>query len=191
MSIPATASGEATVRAASNVQDPVKPPEEAQSSVASKAKADLNVSIVQASLSVSIASGNDPLALVYKTALTSINEELKASGYGDDALQNAVQQDNTPEGTANRIVTLSTAFYDTFRKQDSGRDEAAALKRFLDALRSSVDQGFKEAREILTSLQVLQGSVASNIDKTHELVMQGFNEFEAAHTPEHAEPEAA
>lgn len=191
MSIPATASGDATVRAASNAQDPVKPAEEAQGSVAAKAKADLNVSIVQASLSVSIASGNDPLALIYKTALTSINEELKAAGFGEDAIQNAVQQDNTPEGTANRIVALSTAFYDTFRKQEFGRDEAAVLKKFLDTLRGGVERGFKEAREILTSLKVLEGSVATNIDKTYELVMQGFDEFEAAHTPAPVEQEAA
>ncbi len=190
MSIPATASGDASVRAASNAQDPVKPADETHGTVAAKAKAELNVSIVQASLSVSIASGNDPLALIYKTAITSINEELKAQ-FGEDAIQNAVSQDNTPEGTASRIVALSTAFYDTFRKQEVGKDEAQVLKTFLDTLRGGVDRGFKEARGILEALKVLDGDVASNIDKTYALVQQGFADFEAARTPASAEQEAA
>jgi hypothetical protein len=190
MSIPATASGDASVRAASNAQESVKPVDEAHGTVAAKAKAELNVSIVQASLSVSIASGNDPLALIYKTAITSINEELKAQ-FGDDAIQNAASQDNTPEGTASRIVALSTAFYDTFRKQEVGKDEAQVLKTFLDTLRGGVDRGFKEARGILEALKVLNGDVASNIDKTYALVQQGFADFEAAHTPAGAEQEAA
>lgn len=190
MSIPATASGDAAVRAASNGQDHVKPAEEAHGTVTAKAKAELNVSIVQASLSVSIASGNEPLALIYKTAITSINEELKAQ-FGEDAIQNAVSQDNTPEGTASRIVALSTAFYDTFRKQQVGKDEAQVLKTFLDTLRGGVDRGFKEARGILEALKVLDGDIATNIDKTYELVLEGYADFEAAHGTTATEAEAA
>lgn len=189
MSIPATASGDAAVRAASNGQDHVKPAEEAHGTVTAKARAELNVSIVQASLSVSIASGNEPLALIYKTAITSINEELKAQ-FGEDAIQNAVSQDNTPEGTASRIVALATAFYDTFRKQQVGKDEAQVLKTFLDTLRGGVDRGFKEARGILEALKVLDGDIASNIDKTYDLVLEGFADFEAAHSATAAEAEA-
>jgi hypothetical protein len=190
MSIPATASGDASVRAASNGQDHVKPAEEAHGSVTAKARAELNVSIVEASLSVSLATGNDPLALIYKTAITSINEELK-SQFGDDAIQNAVSQDNTPQGTASRIVALSTAFYDTFRKQSVGKDEAQVLKTFLDTLRGGVDRGFKEARSILEALKVLDGDIGTNIDKTYDLVLKGFADFEAAHTASAAQPEAA
>jgi hypothetical protein len=190
MSIPATASGEVAVRAASNGQDHIKPADEAHVSVSAKAKAELNVSIVQASLSVSIASGNEPLALIYKTAITSINEELKAQ-FGEDAIQNAASQDNTPEATASRIVALSTAFYDTFRKQAVGKDEAQVLKTFLDTLRGGVDRGFKEARGILEALKVLDGDIATNIDKTYALVQKGFADFEAAHSAAPAEAEAA
>lgn len=147
---------------------------------AAKARQQYNASIVQASLSVSLQSSNDPLALVYKTALTGINEALKAD-FGDNAVQNAAAQDNTPAGTAGRIVTLSTAFYDAFKQQHKGEDEDAVLDKFMATLQKGVDRGFKEARDVLAGLNVLNGDVAGNIDKTYDLIKQGYADFAAAH----------
>ncbi|MES2152431.1 MAG: DUF5610 domain-containing protein [Pseudomonadota bacterium] len=144
--------------------------------VGAKAHAELNVSIVKASLSVTIAAGNAPLALLYKSALTSINEALTAD-FGADAIQHAVSQDNTPEGTAGRIVSLSTAFYQAYRQQHGGEDEATTRQNFIDTIRGGVERGFKEARDILSGLQVLQGDIAGNIDKTYALVQQGLDAF--------------
>lgn len=143
-----------------------------QSSV--QANSQLNQSIIQAQLNLT--SQNDPLALVLKSAITGINEAL-APTLGPDALQNAASQDNSPEATAGRIVSLSTAFFSAFKEQNPelGEDEAAA--KFLDTIKGGIEQGFKEARDILGSLQVLNGDVASNIDKTYDLVQQGLNQF--------------
>jgi hypothetical protein len=141
-----------------------------------QARQQLNASIVQASISVAIGSGNEPLALLYKSALTGINEAL-APDFGPDAIQNAARQDNSPEGTAGRIVSLSTAFFDAFKEQNKGLDDEAVLQKFMDTIGGGVERGFKEARGILDGLQVLNGDVASNIDKTYELVQQGLKEF--------------
>jgi hypothetical protein len=149
-------------------------------SVAAKAKADLNASIVQASLTVSINSSNEPLSVVLKTALTGINEALKGD-FGDNAIQNAASQDNTPEGTAGRIVSLSTAFFEAYKQQHPGEDEGELLNKFMDTIKGGVEKGFKEARQVLDGLRVLNGDVASNIDKTYELVQKGFDDFVAAH----------
>jgi hypothetical protein len=159
-------------------------------SPAAKAKAQLNASIVQASLTVSLSSSNEPLSVLLKTALTGINEALKGD-FGDNAIQNAVSQDNTPEGTASRIVSLSTAFYDAFKQQHPGEDEADVLNKFVDTLKKGVDQGFKEARDVLDGLKVLNGDVASNIDKTYDLVQKGFADFIAAHQAKPAADGAA
>ena len=148
-------------------------------SPAARAKAELNMSIVQASLTVSLNTSNDPLSLVLKTALTGINEALKGD-YGDNAIQNAASQDNTPDGTAGRIVSLSTAFYEAYRQQHPGEDESTLLNKFMDTLKSGVDQGFKEARGVLDGLKVLNGDIASNIDKTYDLVQQGYADFASA-----------
>jgi len=149
-------------------------------SVAAKAKSQYNAAIVQASLTVSLNTSNEPLALVLKTALTGINEALKDQ-FGENAIQNAVSQDNTPEGTASRIVSLSTAFYDAYKQQHPGGDEDATLQQFMETLQKGVDQGFKEARGVLDGLKVLNGDVASNIDKTYALVKQGYADFAASH----------
>ncbi|MQA20266.1 DUF5610 domain-containing protein [Rugamonas rivuli] len=159
---------------------PVQAKDDSNVSVAAKAKAQLNVSIVQASLTVSLNSSNEPLSVLLKTALTGINEALK-DDFGDNAIQNAVSQDNTPEGTASRIVSLSTAFYEAYKQQHPGEEGDAVLNKFMDTLKKGVDQGFKEARGVLDGLKVLNGDIASNIDKTYDLVQQGYADFAAAH----------
>jgi hypothetical protein len=158
--------------------------------VSIKAKAQLNVSIVQASLDVSLKSSNDPLSVTLKTALTGINEALKGE-FGDNAIQNAVSQDNTPEGTASRIVSLSTGFYEAFKKQHPGEDEDTTLNNFISTLKKGLDQGFSEARKVLQGLQVLNGDVASNIDKTYDLVQKGYADFISAHQSKPASEDKA
>ncbi len=141
-----------------------------------RAKMQLNVSILQESASISLKSENDPLALVYKSAITSINEQLEAD-FGPDAIQNAASQDNSPEGTAGRIVSLSTAFFSAFQQQHSELKGDDSLNSFMDTIKSGIEKGFKEARDILKGLNVLGGDIASNIDKTYDLVQKGLNDF--------------
>lgn len=169
-----TASKSATLRAeaAGGVEKTLSP--------SAQSHAQLNTAIVQASLTVALNSSNEPLALVLKTALTGINEAL-APQLGPNAIEQAQSQDNTPEGTASRIVALSTAFYDAYRQQHPGGDEDTTLQNFVSTLQRGVDQGFKEARDILGGLQVLKGDIASNIDKTYALVQQGYADFLTAH----------
>lgn len=169
----------ATVGSASS--DEVKKSDDTAGSPAAKAKLQLNASIVQASLTVSIGAQDAPLSLVLKSALTGINEALKAD-YGADAVANAASQDNTPDGTAGRIVALSTGFFEAYKKQHPGQDDATSLHNFMDTVRGGMEKGFKEARDILQGLNVLSGDIASNIDKTYALVQQGYADFEAAHT---------
>ena len=154
-------------------------------SVSAKAKAELNASIVQASLSVSISASNDPMSVVLKTALTGINEALK-DDFGDNAIQNAMSQDNTPEGTAGRIVSLSTGFFEAYKQQHPGQDDDTALNNFMSTIKKGMEQGFKEARDVLKGLGVLNGDIASNIDKTYDLVQKGYADFVAAHQPQAA-----
>jgi hypothetical protein len=174
----------------SNVATQVASGDEARPlSPSARAKAELNASIVQASLTVSLQASNDPMSVVLKTALTGINEALKAD-FGDNAIENAMSQDNTPEGTAGRIVALSTAFYDAYKQQHPGDDEETTLNNFIATLKKGVDQGFKEARDVLQGLNVLNGDIASNIDKTYALVQQGYADFMAAHTSKSADQDA-
>lgn len=143
------------------------------------ARSQLNLSIMQASLEVSISAGNSPLSLLFKTAIDRLNEAL-APEFGADAIQNALSQDNTPAGTAGRIVALSTGFFEAYKQNHPGEDVATVLKNFMDTIRGGFEKGFKEATDILTGLQVFSGDIASNIGKTYERVQQGYADFEAA-----------
>ena len=144
-----------------------------------EARTQLNASIVTASFNVAISSGNEPLALLFKSAINSINDILKPE-LGENAIQNAVNQDNTAEGTAGRIVSISTGFYEAFKRQHPGEDEGEVLSKFMSTIKSGFEQGYQEASDILKGLGVLDGDIASGIAKTYELVHQGYADFEAA-----------
>ena len=151
----------------------------AQAETQASLRAQSNTEILQASLDVSISAGNEPLALLYRSAIDSLNEILKAD-LGENAIQNAMSQDNTPEGTAGRIVSLSTGFYEAYQLQHPGEDPAAVLQNFMDTIRSGFEKGYQEAVDILKSLQVFEGDIAADIQKTYELVLQGYADFESA-----------
>lgn len=142
----------------------------------SGSKAQLNVSILQASLEVSINSQNDPLALVYKSAIENINDVLRPQ-MGDNAIQNAMSQDNSPEGTAGRIVSFITNMFELYKQRNPNKDDATNVDDYMAMIFKGVDQGFKEARGILDSLSVLNGDIASNIDKTYDLVQKSLADF--------------
>ena len=144
-----------------------------------KTKATQNAAVLQSSLDVSLESKNQPLALLLKSAITGINDLLKPQ-FGDNAIQAAASQDNTPSGTADRIVSLSTGFYEAFKKQHLGESASDVLTKFMDTIRGGFEQGAKEAQDILTGMGVLSGDIASNIDKTLALVKQGYADFETA-----------
>ncbi len=144
-----------------------------------KTKATQNAAILQSSLEVSLQSKNEPLVLLLKSAITGINDLLRPQ-FGDNAIQVASSQDNTPSGTAGRIVSLSTGFYDAFKQQHPGEDASDVLTKFMDTIRGGFEKGAQEAQEILTGVGVLSGDIASNIDKTLALVKQGYADFESA-----------
>ena len=52
----------------------------------------------------------------------------------------------------------------------------------MDTISGGMEKGFKEARDILGGLKVLNGDIAGNIDKTYELVQKGYADFIAAHS---------
>lgn len=143
-------------------------------SAVAKQHASQNSAIIQTQMHVALSSGNNSLALLFKTAIEGINEVL-----GEDAIQNAASQDNSAQATAERIVSASTAFYGQYLEQNKLEDNDESRGKFVDLIGGGFEKGFKEAQDILDGLKVLSGDVAAGIDKTHELVLQGFAAFRA------------
>ena len=148
------------------------------SSSASTRRAEQNSQILQASMDVSIKSANTSLALLYRTAIDRINTILEPE-LGPNAIGDTATPVNTPEATAGRILSLSTAFYDAYAAQNKGKDPETVARNFVDLIRGGFERGFGEAKDILGGLNVLgEGSpIEQGINKTYALVMQGFDDF--------------
>ncbi|MEZ0148834.1 MAG: DUF5610 domain-containing protein [Candidatus Reddybacter sp.] len=140
--------------------------------------ASLDAAIVNTNLSLSSGDADHSLTLVLKTAIEGINAELEPT-LGPGAIQAAVDSglDVSPEATAERIVSLSTAFLPAYLDANSDLDFETTVNQFIDVISGGIDQGFAEAREILDGLQVLNGDIASNIDTTYELVQDKLAAF--------------
>ena len=163
----------ASANAVAETKQPQQAPQPALS-----AQQQLNGAILKASLETSIQAGNEPLALLYKTAIEGINEALEPE-LGENAIQRAHDSglDVTPEATADRIVSMSTAYFSSYQKIHPELSEEEAALKFSEIIGGGIDQGVAEAREILDGLSVLEGDIATNIDATYDLVQEGLQAF--------------
>lgn len=141
-------------------------------------KKEQNTAIIRSQMEVSLKMGNEPMALLYKTALGAINEALdptKETKPIQTAYDNQV--DASPEATATRIVGLATGFYHAYQEQNPDIEPEESLENFMSVISGGIDQGFKDARDILESLSVLDGKIATDIDSTYDLVQEGLKHF--------------
>ncbi|MEL4400331.1 MULTISPECIES: DUF5610 domain-containing protein [Shewanella] len=138
----------------------------------------MNNAILAAQEEVSLNSGNEPMSLLYRAAIEAINEEL-APYMGENALQQVQDQqiDTSPEATADRIVSFATQFFSVYQQQNSSMDFDSQLSGFMDVIGGAIDQGFKEATDILSGLKVLEGDIKAGVDETYSLVQQGLQAF--------------
>jgi len=144
------------------------------------AKKELNAAILESAINVNAASGS-PQALVLKAALEGINNALQAT-MGDNAIQNTYNSglDVSPEATAERIVSLSTAFFSSYQEQHPELSQQEAVTKFTAIISGGIDTGFNDAKKILTGLNVLEGDIATNINLTYDLVQKKLTAFIAS-----------
>jgi hypothetical protein len=152
---------------------------QAQSGSAVSIKQQLNVQILELSVTTSIQSGNESQALLFRAAIDRINEIL-APELGNDAIQGKASEDSSPEATAGRILSLSTGFFDAYAAQHPNEPPEKVAEDFVSLIREGFEQGFKEAADILEGLQVFGGDIKDGIMKTYELVSKGYDEFLAS-----------
>ena len=151
---------------------------EVQEPISVSNKKQLNAAIIESTLKFSNTVGDQPLSLLLKTALQGINEALKEGGVEssvEDAYESGI--DFSPEATAERIVSFSTQLLGAYREQHPEMDAEESLASFVDIIGGGIEQGFSEAKDILGNLNVLEGDISNNIDKTYELVQQGLQLF--------------
>ncbi|MGL5394367.1 MAG: DUF5610 domain-containing protein [Shewanella sp.] len=138
----------------------------------------MNQAILSAQEDVSLKSGDQSMTLLYRAAIEAINKEL-APSMGENAIQTAYDNgvDTSPEATADRIVSFATQFFSVHQQQNSNMSLDEQLDSFMSIIGGAIDNGFKEARDILSGLKVLQGDIADGVDKTYGLVQEGLQDF--------------
>jgi hypothetical protein len=141
-------------------------------------KKEQNNAIVQSQIAVNLNAGNEPMALLFKTALVAINEILDPT-QETKPIQSAYDDniDTSPEATSKRIISLATGFFNAYQLQNPDSTLDDSLDKFMSTISSGIETGFKDARDILESLSVLNGNIASDIDTTYALVQEGLKNF--------------
>jgi hypothetical protein len=102
-----------------------------------------------------------------------LNEKLGLSGQQQLQYQ---QADNfAPQTVANRILGFVEGHIKSQKSQgldQEGQDELLAKAR------SGIEQGFSEARDIIESMNMLNGKIKQDVDDTYALIQKGLDELE-------------
>ncbi len=137
-----------------------------------------NATLMTAMEEVSLSAGQESLALLYRAAVEAIDEHL-APYLGENSTQKSLDEgvDYSPEATADRIVGFATQFFSMYQGQNSNLSFDEQLDGFMNIIGDAIDSGIDEARGILDGLQVLNGDIKDNVDKTQALVHEGLQAF--------------
>ena len=149
---------------------------------------------------LSLQDGENSLSLVYRAAIQNVNEALEPA-LGPDTITATTGSDTetTPEATADRVFSQVSATFDAYLTQaqtdDPELSTEQAFSDFVALIRTGIENGFAEARTILSNLGALDETVSADVDATYELLLQKLNEYEAngavtAPAPAEEEPAA-
>ena len=117
------------------------------------------------------------LTISAQQIVDKLNEMLKAEL--PNGLQSLKPEDVTPEATASRIVSGTTAMFDAFAKKHPELEGEELLTGFMDTIRGGIQQGYDDAYGILKGLGAFEfEGVEDGIKKTMQLVEEKLKAFE-------------
>lgn len=115
------------------------------------------------------ASGGDWVS----TAGEPVDEAATEEAAEQDQLTN-LQDYFSPENTSQRMLDVALSFFGISEIARTEGDTEAARQNFSDFIGGAIDEGFRQARDILGDLPE---DVSSGIEKTHSLVFAGLADF--------------
>ncbi|MBR9828612.1 MAG: hypothetical protein GYB41_08225 [Oceanospirillales bacterium] len=98
----------------------------------------------------------------------------KIPGMTADKLSGLDAENFTPDKVAGRISDFVAKGLDAARSRGASDER---LNEMYNAAVKGVEKGFKEAREVLDSLNVLNGSIAAQVDETEKLTFDALAEI--------------
>lgn len=110
------------------------------------------------------------------TASEALLERLAKNvpGLKKDDVTDLAANDFSPSKIASRISNFVSQGLENARQNGASEEE---IQSKFDAAMSGVKKGFEEAKEILENLDVLSGSIASNIEETEKLTFKALDEL--------------
>ena len=97
--------------------------------------------------------------------------------------------DFLPQATAQRIVDFSTSFFGLFQQNHADEAMHSEATYFAAMIKSSIEEAFASAQDILVGLGEIAPDIEVEIDETFELTMQGIDSFVEQQSQEEDEAE--
>jgi hypothetical protein len=97
--------------------------------------------------------------------------------------------DFLPQATAQRIVDFSTSFFGLFQQNRADKAMHSEATYFAAIIKSSIEEAFASAQDILVGLGEISPDIEVEIDETFELTMQGIDSFVEQQSQEEDEAE--
>lgn len=142
------------------------------------------------SVSVSFQDLYKGLSITGKQIIDAINQQL--GDFAPGGIQNLKPEDVTPEATADRIVTGSTAFFDAYAKQHPDLQGEDLINSFMAEIKKGIGQGYDDAVKILDGLGAFNyDGVKDGIEKTKSLIADKLTAWENQKRQEMGLPAAA
>ncbi len=135
------------------------------------------VTSVAQDLSTGILSVEKTQKILQHEVINKLHEKFKAAGVD---LKGLDKNDFTPEKVSDRILSFVDAAVN--QATNNGKDPKQVLETATDA----INKGFKEARDILDAIGVLNGKVKEDIDKTYSLIQGGLQKMADPDAPAQA-----
>ncbi len=111
------------------------------------------------------------LGQLQERALSSIG---RALGMELGQLKTLQTEDYTPDQVAGRITSFVAQGLENARLRGKSEDQ---LQSLYESAIQGAQRGFREARELLDSLQVLTGDIAKQVDETERLTFAGLDKL--------------
>ena len=129
---------------------------------------------------ISIQARNNPTELILQSAMEKINE-MFTPYLGGGAIQRAAEsgQNMSPEATAERIISFATQLIGRTEgaQADLSAAEQSSREQLFNNVQVGIERGFAQARDILESMQALNGNVKESVDSTYGRVQEGLSDL--------------
>lgn len=112
---------------------------------------------------ISLQTGDHPLQLVIRAVIEKLNELFHTSIHTAHSPE-VSELELTPEVSAHHIASFAVTLFMLYKNQHAAIEQDDLLQQFTDTLYQGLEQGFEEARQVLSNLGVLSEATERNVN---------------------------